>query len=194
MNGWSKLASISIDGMNGTGKSTLARSMNRTFVKTNTHCPDITSGSIYNYSPLRALDYMMFHVIYDTRDAPVVFKPDIRVRPPSDERLQRSCDARTLRRRRTGAIHQQYGAVDGPFRDRVVRGERVCGQASSTFHREQRPVSGRAGVAGTRRSERRVQRLREDDGDDAVALSLVFCAPLVTALFHAVQHRIVVEL
>lgn len=73
MNGWSKLASISIDGMNGTGKSTLARSMNRTYVKINTHCPDITSGSSYNYSPLRTLDYLMFHVIYDTGDAPVVW-------------------------------------------------------------------------------------------------------------------------
>lgn len=73
MNGWNTLTSISIDGMSGTGKSTLARSMNRTYVKINTHCPDITSGSSYNYSPLKALDYMMFHVIYDTRDAPVVW-------------------------------------------------------------------------------------------------------------------------
>lgn len=73
MIGWSKFVSISIDGMSGTGKSTLARSMNRTYVKINTHCADVTSGSSYNYSPLRALEYMMFHVIYDTKDTPVVW-------------------------------------------------------------------------------------------------------------------------
>lgn len=73
MNGWSESASICIDGMNGTGKSTLARSMNRTYLKINTYCPDVTNGSSYNYSPLRALDYVMFHVIYDTGDVPVVW-------------------------------------------------------------------------------------------------------------------------
>lgn len=73
MNGWSKSASVCIDGMNGTGKSTLARSMNRKYLKINTYCPDVTNGSTYNYSPLRALDYVMFHVIYDTGDVPVVW-------------------------------------------------------------------------------------------------------------------------
>lgn len=73
LNNWRDYRSISIDGMNGTGKSTLARSMNRMYMKINIHCPDITSGSNYNRDPLRAVEYMMFHALYDTKEAFVVW-------------------------------------------------------------------------------------------------------------------------
>lgn len=73
LNGWWILRSISIDGMNGTGKSTLAKSMNREYVKVNALCPDITTGSKYNYSPLRSLEYMFFQTLCETGDAFVVW-------------------------------------------------------------------------------------------------------------------------
>lgn len=73
LNNWGEHRSISIDGMNGTGKSTLAGSMNRKYMKINLHCPDITSGSNYNYAPLRSLEYIMFHTLYDTKDVFVVW-------------------------------------------------------------------------------------------------------------------------
>lgn len=73
LNGWAEHRVISVDGMNGTGKSTLAGSMNRMYMKINTHCPDVTSGSSYNYAPLRALEYMMFHALYDTKETFVVW-------------------------------------------------------------------------------------------------------------------------
>lgn len=47
--------------------------MNRVYMKIITHCPDITSGSNYNYAPLRSLEYMMFHALYDTNEAFVVW-------------------------------------------------------------------------------------------------------------------------
>lgn len=73
LNNWGEHRSISIDGMNGTGKSTLASSMNRVYMKINTHCPDITGGSNYNYDPLRSLEYLMFHALYDTKETFVVW-------------------------------------------------------------------------------------------------------------------------
>lgn len=73
INNWSEHRSVSVDGMSGTGKSTLVNSMNRKSMKINNHCSDITSGSQYNYAPLRSLEYIMFHALCDTGDAFVVW-------------------------------------------------------------------------------------------------------------------------
>lgn len=73
LDGWNRLRCISIDGMNGTGKSTLAASMNRWCLKINNHCPYVTKGARYNYSPLRSVEYVMHHALYDTGDAYVVW-------------------------------------------------------------------------------------------------------------------------
>jgi hypothetical protein len=60
LDGWSNFNEIAIDGMNGTGKSTLATSMNnRKYLKINFIAPHVTSGSNYNFDILKSYEYMM---------------------------------------------------------------------------------------------------------------------------------------
>lgn len=60
LDGWDAYNEIAIDGMNGTGKSTLASSMKRRrYLKINSLCPRITSGSNYNFDIIKSLEYMM---------------------------------------------------------------------------------------------------------------------------------------
>lgn len=58
LDNWDKYPSIAIDGMNGTGKSFLVSNMNRKYIKVNIINSDITSGSEYNYQPLKSLQYL----------------------------------------------------------------------------------------------------------------------------------------
>lgn len=60
LNGWSSCPEIAIDGTNGCGKSTLARSMNRAYLKINELMPRVTDGYGYNLSVFQSLEYMMF--------------------------------------------------------------------------------------------------------------------------------------
>ena len=59
LDGWNEHNEIAIDGMNGTGKSTLASSMNRTYVKVNSLAPRVTTGSNYNFDIVKSFEYMM---------------------------------------------------------------------------------------------------------------------------------------
>lgn len=58
LDGWNTRSEISIDGVNGSGKSSLAQSTNRIYRKINLINPGITCGSEYNYDPLKSLQYM----------------------------------------------------------------------------------------------------------------------------------------
>lgn len=59
LTGWHTYPEIAIDGMNGTGKSTLIRLMKRHYVKTNEFVPHVTTGSRYNHDMIKSLQYMM---------------------------------------------------------------------------------------------------------------------------------------
>lgn len=60
LNGWSAYPEVAIDGANGCGKSTLARSMNRAYLKINELLPRVTDGYGYNLSVFQSLEYLMF--------------------------------------------------------------------------------------------------------------------------------------
>lgn len=60
LNGWSSHPEIAVDGSNGCGKSTLARTMNRAYLKINELLPRVTDGYGYNLSVFQSLEYMMF--------------------------------------------------------------------------------------------------------------------------------------
>jgi len=55
---------ICIDGVNGSGKSTLANKTNRQYLKINLICPDVTTGSDYNFYVFNCLEYLMVQVMY----------------------------------------------------------------------------------------------------------------------------------
>lgn len=57
---WQTYRSIAIDGMNGTGKTTLAKSLERFYIKINEFCPETTHGSEYNYNPIMSFEYLTF--------------------------------------------------------------------------------------------------------------------------------------
>lgn len=68
LKGWCDKSEIAIDGMNGTGKTSLCRMMNnRIYCKINEHPSmsrqqkdgSITSGSDYNYKPINCIEYAM---------------------------------------------------------------------------------------------------------------------------------------
>lgn len=59
LDGWNKYPSISIDGMNGVGKSSLVSNLNRRYVKVNLIDPDVTSGADYNFQPMKSMQYLM---------------------------------------------------------------------------------------------------------------------------------------
>lgn len=59
LSGWNYFPEIAIDGMNGTGKSSLIRMLNRKYLKINEFAPHVTSGSSYNYDMIKSMQYMM---------------------------------------------------------------------------------------------------------------------------------------
>lgn len=59
LDGWDRYPEIALDGANGTGKSHLARNLNRVYLKINDLAKRVTTGSDYNHSPIRSLEYMM---------------------------------------------------------------------------------------------------------------------------------------
>lgn len=59
LDGWNKYPNISIDGMNGVGKSSLVSNLNRRYVKVNLIDPDVTSGADYNFQPMKSMQYLM---------------------------------------------------------------------------------------------------------------------------------------
>lgn len=57
---------ICVDGMNGTGKSTMILSNgNRAYRKINEYCPTVTSGSDYNFYIMNALQYINYQILND---------------------------------------------------------------------------------------------------------------------------------
>lgn len=71
LDNWHKYPVVSIDGQNGTTKSTLAKSLrNRHLLKINDLMPDITSGSDYNHHVLKSLEYMYGQVCYQPHKNP----------------------------------------------------------------------------------------------------------------------------
>lgn len=58
LDGWDELPEIAVDGMNGTGKSTLINSMNRHYLKVNELAPNVTNGSSYNYDVFKSIQYL----------------------------------------------------------------------------------------------------------------------------------------
>lgn len=64
LNGWDKYMEIAIDGLCGTGKSTLINSLNRKYQKINNMASSITQGSEYNHDPLKAMSYIMTQTVY----------------------------------------------------------------------------------------------------------------------------------
>lgn len=63
LTGWNKFPVIAIDGMNGTGKSSLIQSMNRRYVKVNDLMPNVTHGSSYNHEVFKSMQYMMLQML-----------------------------------------------------------------------------------------------------------------------------------
>ena len=63
LDGWDKYPEIAIDGQNGTTKSTIAKNINRRYLKINDICSSITAGSDYNHHPLKAVDYLMYQAL-----------------------------------------------------------------------------------------------------------------------------------
>lgn len=59
LNNFSNYKIISIDGVNGVGKSTITHVTNRTYAKINLLHPEITKGQDYNIRPLHAIEYIM---------------------------------------------------------------------------------------------------------------------------------------
>lgn len=59
LQGWDRYMEIAIDGLCGTGKSTLIQSLNRKYQKINCIASSITQGSEYNHDPLKAMSYIM---------------------------------------------------------------------------------------------------------------------------------------
>lgn len=56
---------ICVDGMNGTGKSTMTKNVNRAYCKINIYCPNVTSGSDYNFYIMNALHYINHRIIFE---------------------------------------------------------------------------------------------------------------------------------
>lgn len=59
LNGFAKYPIISVDGVNGVGKSTLTQRTNRKYCKINLIHPEITEGQDYNIKPLHSFEYIM---------------------------------------------------------------------------------------------------------------------------------------
>lgn len=59
LNKWNTYPEIAIDGMNGTGKSSLIAALNRKYMKINEFIPHVTNGSRYNYDLLKSMQYLM---------------------------------------------------------------------------------------------------------------------------------------
>lgn len=66
---WSKYTEISIDGMNGLGKSTLIGSMKRQYAKVNLIDPSITNGPNYNYDVMVSLQYLVLSSLTSATNA-----------------------------------------------------------------------------------------------------------------------------
>lgn len=60
--GWSNYKYISIDGMNGTGKSTLCSKMVRTYTKVNKRHPFLTKNNTHNFKPDMSMHYLILNV------------------------------------------------------------------------------------------------------------------------------------
>lgn len=69
---------ICIDGMNGTGKSTITSEINRRYCKINEYCPTVTAGADYNYYIMNALQYINYQIVCTLRDdsVPIVWDRD----------------------------------------------------------------------------------------------------------------------
>lgn len=65
LHGFNTARVICIDGMNGTGKSTLTSKINRRYCKINDYCPTVTAGSDYNYYIVNAFQYINYQLIQD---------------------------------------------------------------------------------------------------------------------------------
>lgn len=63
LSGWDNCMEIAIDGLCGTGKSTLINSLNRKYIKINNIASNITQGSDYNHDPLKAMSYLMGQIL-----------------------------------------------------------------------------------------------------------------------------------
>lgn len=61
---FSNHSTICIDGVNGSCKSTIAAKSNRKYLKINMICPDVTTGSDYNFYVFNFLEYLMVQVLY----------------------------------------------------------------------------------------------------------------------------------
>lgn len=68
LEGWSKHPEISIDGMNGTGKSSLCKQLNRKYIKINSLAPHVTCGSDYNYDPIKSMEYLMLPLLVTAKN------------------------------------------------------------------------------------------------------------------------------
>ena len=61
---FSEADEIFIDGITGTGKTTLAKALpTRNYFKINKLLPNVTSGSKYNYQPLLGFEYLMYQIL-----------------------------------------------------------------------------------------------------------------------------------
>lgn len=65
LRGFNTARVICIDGMNGTGKSTITSKINRRYCKINEYCPTVTFGSDYNYYIMNAFQYINYQMIHD---------------------------------------------------------------------------------------------------------------------------------
>lgn len=65
---WDAYPEIAIDGMNGTGKSSLIAIMNRKYMKINEFIPHVTNGSRYNYDMLKSMQYLTLQPYSDCRN------------------------------------------------------------------------------------------------------------------------------
>jgi hypothetical protein len=69
LSNWSEYPEISIDGMNGLGKSTLIESMKRQYIKVNMIDPSITNGPNYNYDTMVSLQYIVLSSLAKAKNA-----------------------------------------------------------------------------------------------------------------------------
>lgn len=70
---WRQYRCIAIDGMNGTGKTTLCHSLERLYVKINEFSPETTHGSQYNYNPILGFEYLMLPRQIVAKNIPIVW-------------------------------------------------------------------------------------------------------------------------
>lgn len=68
LRGFNTARVICIDGMNGTGKSTITSKINRRYCKINEYCPTVTAGSDYNYYIMNAFQYINYQLIHNNNN------------------------------------------------------------------------------------------------------------------------------